>query len=538
MLLPSKTCFPPGEPLIVEVTPDSVPRRALVTHLGDPVADVVVEPGAELVVLPALPEGGYAVHVTTDGDATGEWTAVEVLADPTTRLRYGFVAHFPPDRDTSAVLRLFRRLHLSAGQFYDWAYRHADLIGPAEYTDPLGQPVAVSTVRAFTDGLRGIGTAPLGYAAVYGVGKDEWPRWEHAAMLKPDGVVYSLEGFLWLVDPADPDWLAHFTADLVRATEVAGFAGFHLDQYGWPRHAVRRDGRLVDVAAAFDTLIRAVREALPEAVLMINNVNDFPSWVTTGSPQNATYTEVWPPHDRLADLAAMATRSRTLAPQRPAIAAAYQTVYATQPAATADVTTRLTMATLFSHGATQLLAGEAGNVLVDPYYVNSHPAGEATLDLLARWYDLLVAAGDVLLAPNLHDITRSVAGAFNDEVDVLAPDGVPVRGDAEAGAVWRRVVQTPHGMLVHLINLTGQSETGWDTPKAEPPVVSGLRLRVRRAGAGNPTVRVADPDRSPDFTALPVTADGDHAQAELPPLAVWQLVLISYRATSIQETPR
>ena len=38
-----------------------------------------------------LPEGGYAVR----GRGDGVRTAVEVLADPVARMRYGFVAELP-----------------------------------------------------------------------------------------------------------------------------------------------------------------------------------------------------------------------------------------------------------------------------------------------------------------------------------------------------------------------------------------------------------------------------------------------------------
>ena len=48
------------------------------------------------------------------------------------------------------------------------------------------------------------------------------------------------------------------------------------------------------------------------------------------------------------------------------------------------------MATLFSHGATQLLAGEADRILVDPYYVRNHVVERSTAALLKRWYDFLV----------------------------------------------------------------------------------------------------------------------------------------------------
>jgi dextranase len=404
----------------------------------------------------------------------------------------------------------------------------------------LGQQVSLRTVAALSAGLRRNGTLPIGYAAVYGVGHDEWPTWQHAALLDPHGRPHSLADFLQLVDPADPAWLAHFRADLKRAAQAGGFAGFHLDQYGFPRRAVRPDGRVVELAEAFDALIRTVREELPDACLVFNNVNDFPVWASSRSPQDVTYTEVWEPHDTLADLAAVATRSRALAPDRPAVLAAYQSVYATRPDG-ADDATRLTMATLFSHGATQLLAGEDGRLLVDPYYVRNHPASESTLDMLARWHDLLVAAGDVLMAQESADVTRSVVGGLNAELDVVAGvdvagvdiAGVDVSHEARPGAIWRRVVQTPVGIVVHLINLAAQAETGWDTPKAAITAVDGLRLRIRQTGTAIPRLHAADPDRGVGFTPVSWVAEDGYLHADLPPLHAWQILLI--RHTDIEE---
>jgi dextranase len=292
---------------------------------------------------------------------------------------------------------------------------------------------------------------------------------------------------------------------------------------------------VVDLAEAFDSIISAARAELPDAVLVFNNVNDFPVWTTTRSPQDVSYTEVWQPHDTLADLAAVATRSRSLAPDRPAVLAAYQSVYASHPAEAADAATRLTMATLFSHGATQVLAGEAGNVLVDPYYVRNHAAGPATLTMLARWYDLLVAAGELLFAAGSAEITRSVAGALNGEIDVAA-DGVSVTHEPRAGAVWRRVVQTPLGTVVHLINLTGQVETGWDTPKSPIRPVTGLRLTLRQTGREVARVDTADPDLTASFTPVAVRAEAGNLYATLPPLRAWQLILIRHPSAGHQST--
>jgi len=534
MVLPAKARFAPGEPIVLEVVPRSAGSLLRVEHLGQVVARAEVAAGADVAHLDPLPEGGYTVHHLDQAGAPIDATAVEVLADPVARLRYGFVASFAPGREIDGVLRHFRRLHLTAAQFYDWAYRHADLVAPQPtWHDPLGQPVSIDTVRALTGGLRRGGTLPLGYAAVYGVGDHEWPRWERAALLDGTGKPHRLGDFLSLVDPSDPDWLRHFRADLRSALAFGGFAGFHLDQYGYPRRAVRPDGRWVDLADAFDAVIRGAREELPDACLVFNNVNDFPVWATTRSPQDVTYTEVWEPHDTLADLAAVATRSRQLAPDRPAVLAAYQSVYAHHPAPAADDATRLTMATLFSHGATQLLAGEDGHVLIDPYYVRNHAALAATNAMLRRWYDLLVAAGDLLFAPGSVDVTRSVVGGLNGELDVV---GGPVVQSHEArpGTVWRRVVQTPLGTVVHLINLTGQAETGWDTPKATIRLVEGLRLRLRWIGQTVPHIHAADPDGAPGFAALTPVIDGSHIEVELPPLRAWQLLIIRSRTEESQ----
>ena len=520
--LPHKAIFRTGERVLVD-GPDG---EVTVFHLGDVVFSTTCDGG--VADLGELPAGGYGIEF-----AAGARTAVEVADDPRSRMRYGFVVDYTPDREASEVAGLVRRLHLTAVQFYDWAYRHAALLGAGtgdgtaeiEYADALGQAVSLATVRRLIGAVQDAGAVALGYAAVYGVGNDEWPAWQHDALLRPNGAPFGLGDFLSLVDPAAPDWLAHFRSDLTASVAAVGFDGFHLDQYGYPKHAVRADGVQVDVAASFDTVIRGVREALPEARLVFNQVNDFPTWRTARSPQDATYIEVWPPQVTLGDLARTVTRARAVAPDRPVVIAAYQAVYSSAPVDEADSATAFTMATLFSHGATQLLAGEAGRLLVDPYYVRNHPASDGTLALLTRWYDFLVEHGELLLDPVAADVTGSYAGDYNGDLDVSFPHAA-VSGEPTAGAVWRRVVELPGRLVVHLINLSGQTDTLWDSARRPVRDPGPGVLRFRRFGPGTPRVRVADPDRSARLTELTVEADGDHAVVTLPPVAVWQMVVI------------
>lgn len=121
LLLPTQSVYLPGQAVRVEA---SHPGDLVVTHLGEVVREVPCErPG--LVDLGELPVGGYGVAQPS----TGASSAVQVCASASDRLRYGFVASFRPGKDARAVARFARRLHLTGIQFYDWAYRHADLLG-------------------------------------------------------------------------------------------------------------------------------------------------------------------------------------------------------------------------------------------------------------------------------------------------------------------------------------------------------------------------------------------------------------------------
>jgi dextranase len=512
--------FRPGEPIAIELR--GVSAGELVAWRLDEVAASVPVEGQALVVLPPLPVGGYLVEARERGEVVAT-TAIDVSADPLTRPKYGFVADFSAGRDVQTVVENARRLHLNAIQFYDWMYRHADLVPPQEqFDDPLGRPLSLATVRRLATELAAAAALPLGYAAVYAVGRDEWPHWRDAGLYRPDGSPWTLgEDFLWVVDPSDPRWLEHFAGELRRATDAVGFAGFHLDQYGAPKRALRLDGGVVDLAVAFPRLIESVHAALPASRLIFNNVNDFPTWATAQAPQDATYIEVWPPHTRLDHLAGLVHNARAIA-RRPVILAAYLSVFAEAPEDGALDAARLVMATVFSHGGSHLLAGEDGALLIDPYYARNYRASAGALDVLRRWYDFVVAHGD-LLFDDVQDVTRSLVGGVNDDLRVHAE--VPVGVDAEPGAVWVRAVETPHGLALHLIDLTQATELAWDAPKPPPAVRADTRLEVLTA-TGAVRVSVASPETLPRLTPVDVSAEGRYVTAVLPAWQTWAVVLV------------
>lgn len=518
-LLPAKASFLPNEPIEIEIRGSVAPGTVGVWHLGDLVAELAYTGGSR-ITLPSQPAGGYSVELG------GLRTAVEVAANARDRLRYGFVANFAPGKDAAGLSDTVRRLHLTGIMFYDWAYRHADLMaGGEEYSDPLDQPISLPTVRRLVSAVQAAGSRALGYAAVYGVGRNEWHLWKHQALLKASGEPYALGDFLFVLDPAAPDWLEHFTSDLRKATASLGFDGYHLDQYGYPKRAIRADGADIDVAASFVTLIEGVREALPEAHFVFNNVNDFPTGLTARTTQDAVYIEPWAPQLTLQSLADTVTRARSAGQGKPVVLAAYQHVYDTASAAESDRATALTMAMLFSHGATQILAGEADRLLVDPYYVRNHVMEHITKDLLKRWYDFLVAHDELLMPASLTEVTHSYAGDYNGEIDVLF-DAAEVCVTAEPGKVWRRIVRAGNRIVVHLINLCGQLDTLWDAPRQPSRSPGRGRLSLKALRGRTPRVRAADPDMTGKLEQLTTAEDGERVIVDLPDLAVWQIVVV------------
>lgn len=530
-VVPTRAAYMRDTPVAIDAAGAPPGSRLVVTHLASTVSavDGLSVGTAHRVGLGTFPPGGYGVDLVS---ATGERlasTAFDVWARPFERPRYGFTAHHD-GIDPQAIARHFRRLHLTAAQFYDWAWRYTDLVGPEQYADTLGNPVSLPAVRSVVAALHEAGASALGYVALYGVPMSEWDRWAPLGLYRADGTPYQLgEDFLGIVDPGNPDWQAHLVPQFAAACQAIGFDGFHLDQYGGPKQALRADGSTTDLASAFPSMIEAIAHATPGAALIFNNVNGFPLAHTATSPQAALYTEVWAPRTDLRDLVSLIADSRSLGgAQRPSILAAYLSVFADQPPRVADRTAQLTMAAIFASGATHLLNGEAGSVLTGPYYPDNHAADALTLDLMTRYQDFLVRYGDLLVAPEVEEVTGQYFSGVNEEIDLVAPANLTRSIHPDPGTVWVRVTRVPSGLTIHLINLTDQTETGWDTPKQPFTPLAGLALRLRKLTPEPPPAYWADPDQPGPMIALTATDEARTATYRLPPLTVWGLVYVPF----------
>jgi dextranase len=100
-------------------------------------------------------------------------TAFDVVSNHRQAIRYGFLSDFDTkDAGCDDVMTL-RKYHINYVQYYDWSYRHDELVGPTErYSDMMGKPVDLNVVKEKIAACKRMGMKSLGYGAVYAASRN------------------------------------------------------------------------------------------------------------------------------------------------------------------------------------------------------------------------------------------------------------------------------------------------------------------------------------------------------------------------------
>ncbi len=337
-------------------------------------------------------------------------------------MRYGFVVDYRPDRDVAGVRSNIRRLHLTDVQFYDWAYRHADLLGGGESlcrraraADHAGRtrpdrhrPGRRRPGARLRRGLRGRQRRVA----------DAGRTWRCYA----DRLPYSLGDFLQLIDPADPaGWRTSPPTCTPRSTRSGSTAST------WTSTAIRSTRRARTAPASRSRTRSRPSSPAPAPRCRepagLQQRQQLPDLAYRRTAQDAVYIEVWAPHTTLGHLAAVVRDAH----ERPATASPWSSPHTStcttrrQRRARPIAPPRSPWPRCSPTARATCCAGEADRILVDPYYVRNHAIEPSTADLLRRWYDFHVEHGELLTDASLADMTGALAGNYNDDCDVTYP---------------------------------------------------------------------------------------------------------------------
>ena len=260
-------------------------------------------------------------------------TAFDVCKEPERSLRYGFVSDFTErDRNNGAMEQL-RKYHINMVQFYDWSYRHDSLVSEDEdYDDMMGKPIHLDTVREKIAQADRYGIKAIAYGAVYAASREFYEQHKDLAFYNANKEVFRFIDTFYIMNiQKGSSWRRHLTGQYRDAMEKMGFAGIHMDTYGFPKTAFSRldgDFTRVRLEKEFGSLIDEAYEELTETgrepYLIFNNVGNWPVAGTAQHKVKAVYIEVWPPYERYHHIKQLILEAKQLVQnQKPVILAAY-----------------------------------------------------------------------------------------------------------------------------------------------------------------------------------------------------------------------
>jgi dextranase len=415
-LYPCKGVYPPGEAIAFEAVieaPEATEGELQLTvhHLAQVLNSIHiplhVEAGAQSVpiVLNVAQDHprGYgleAVLLDREGRVVGTVsTAFDVQRSWTDYPRYGFLTGFSPDPGEDEAIGWLVRFHVNGLQFYDWQYRHDQLLAPSErYTDPLDRQLSLAKVRRLIEGAHTHGMATMAYLAVYAASLSfagAHPDWR---LHTEQGEPLDFESFLGLMDPTPGGpWSEHLLTECSRTLAALPFDGLHVDQYGEPRVGSNARGEPVDLPAAFAGFVAALKDRFPSAPVTFNAVKNWPIEELARAPIDFVYIELWPDTPGYPEVLDIVQGARELSGGKPVVVAQYI------PAShTANL--QLSQALIFALGGSRIELGEERRLLSDPYFPKHEAISQDLERILRRIYDFVVRYGE-LIGPILYPQT-------------------------------------------------------------------------------------------------------------------------------------
>ena len=404
--------------------------------------------------------------------------------------RYGFLSEFKPDKkekDINQRLEIMKNLHLNIVQFYDWMYRHHQLLPlQEEYKDIFNRSLSLRILKKQVDGCKKNGMLPIAYGAMYGAEREfvvEHPDWIAATR---DGVTKNSlcndnPEYIQIMNIADDcPWREYIVDQYRQVIEKLGFEGIHIDQYGFPKtyySLVNNKRELKDMAAEFGRFIEYTRKELgEETALIFNAVNNWPVEVVASKPQDVVYIEVWAPNDTFYHLRQLILEAKKLANyKKQIILAAYISSLNKKKKISQEAgerAARLTAVSIFANGGFHLVLGEGATILTDGYYPEFRRLTPKFSRVMQNYYNLITRYSKYLFSQDLRDKSAFLTGGINDEI-MLEVKGNKIRfgPNGEKDSIWTIVRENNKFKTLNLVNLMGIDTIKWDQPQYANPKI-------------------------------------------------------------------
>jgi dextranase len=470
---------------------------------------------------------GYGLDLilkTTTGEALASASAAfDVLERWTQAPRYGFVSDFPPNRkDIPETMAWINRFHLNALQFYDWMYRHEQLLTNQEpYQDPLGRTLSRTTVDKLITAAHQYNIAAMPYTAVYAASVDFYQRHPDWAIFGIDGKpLFFGENFLVYMDPRpNSPWTQHLLSQFDQVLEQTAFDGIHLDQYGDPKVGYDQQGQSYNLDTVLAEFINLTHQHVmahrTDGAVVFNAVTNWPIETVAPSDEDIVYIEVWPPYTWFNELHHLIVQAQNLGKGKAVVLAAYLS-----PSLEHNV--RLVDAIIFASGGGHIELGEWNGMLADPYFPRYEQLSPDLADVIRRYYDFAVRYEDVI-GPSSQDATED----YSNRIEV---QGASTNPGQVKDTIMPVVREIPNYTAISLVNLLGLESPEWKVTEPDPPTVLGPTT-VSISGVQH-TVRqiwVASPDSNDlSLQSREINQIGDQITLQLPGLEYWSMILIEW----------
>jgi len=475
---PSQGSYSPGEivTLFIEIeapAPKNLSLRIFIQHLTEPFIVLEyqsqIKSGSQTIQVdwnPPNTPAGYSARLLIDPDIQAS-TAFDVLRSWTDFPRYGFLSDFSTSRsDPDATLRKLMPFHINGLQFYDWQYRHDQLLASTEeYIDPLGRAMSLDIVRKLVDAAHKHGMAAMPYLAIYAASADFWRAHPDWALYDEAGKPIAFgENFLGLMDPsAGSSWSHHLLKEGANTLKGISFDGLHIDQYGDPKKAWNAEHESVDLPRAFADFIQSASNQHADKTILFNAVGNWPIETLAESAVDFMYIEIWPPdleYRRLAEIVVNAVR---LSHGKAVVIAHY--LPAVRPA-----NNLLADAVILACGGTRIELGEDARLLSDPYFPKHEELSE---DLYANFRSLADFA--VRNGEWLRPYTLSAAEKEAWSNGELNPKFISI--DETILTLLRR---PPNLLILHMVNLSNLDlHQQWDVVHPAPTLRQKVEVKIQ-----------------------------------------------------------